>query len=65
LRGGLLRALALPIPGQQVIDALGRMILQAREDIREPGLRIDIVESGGLCRLPNYAEWACFPRDSP
>jgi hypothetical protein len=32
------------------------MIRQAREDIREPSLRIDIVEVGGLCRPPNYAE---------
>jgi hypothetical protein len=32
------------------------VIVDAGEDVGEPGLRIDIVELGGLCRLPNYAE---------
>jgi hypothetical protein len=27
------------------------------EHIGQPGLWIDIVELGRLCRLPNYAEW--------
>jgi hypothetical protein len=27
------------------------------EHIGQPGLRIDVVELGRLCRLPNYAEW--------
>jgi hypothetical protein len=45
-------------------DLLGRMILQSCEDIGEPGLRIDVVELGGLCRPPNYAERARFPHDS-
>jgi hypothetical protein len=61
----LRQQLPLPVPGQQLGDALGRMILQARQQVGEPGLRIDVIELGGLCRLPNYAEWACFPRDSP
>jgi hypothetical protein len=60
-----LEAFALPVPGQKFIDALGGMVLQAGEDIGEPGVRIDVVDPGGLCRLPNYAERACFPRDSP
>jgi hypothetical protein len=42
-----------------------RMGDDADEDIGQPGLRIDTVHLGRLCRLPNYAERACFPRDSP
>src|SRR5260370_13880244 len=57
LRGGLLRVPGLPIPRQEFIDAPGGMILQAREDVGEPGVRVDVVELGGLCRLPNYAAW--------
>jgi hypothetical protein len=56
LRSGLLLALALPVPGQELVDALGGMILQAGEDVSEPSLRIDVVGLGGLCRPPNYAE---------
>jgi hypothetical protein len=48
LCGGPVRAVALPIPGQQLVDALCGMILDAREDIGEPGLRVDVVELGGL-----------------
>lgn len=43
-----MRALALPVPGQEFIDAPGGMVVQAREDVDEPGLRVDIVEFGGL-----------------
>jgi hypothetical protein len=53
-----------PVPGQQIADPLGGIIGQARQHVVEPGLRIDIVELGGLCRLPNYAERARFPQDS-
>jgi len=38
------------------VDAFCRMIRQAGEHVGEPGLRIDVVELGGLCRPPNYAE---------
>jgi len=48
LRGGFLLACALPVPGWQLVDPLGGMILQVREDIDEPSLRIDVVELGGL-----------------
>ena len=40
-------ALRTPIPRQQVVDALGRVIRQAGQDVGEPPLRIDIVEFGG------------------
>jgi hypothetical protein len=53
-----------PIPGQQVGDPFGGMIGQSRQNIGEPGLRVDVVELGGLCRPPNYAECARFPQDS-
>jgi hypothetical protein len=48
LRSGLLEAFALPVPGQKFIDALGGMVLQAGEDIGEPGVRIDVVDPGGV-----------------
>ncbi len=44
----LLRTLVFPGPGQELMDSLGRMILQAREHIGKPGLRIGVVELGGL-----------------
>ena len=56
LRGRLFLAGAFPIPGQELVDPFDRMILQSCEDIGEPGLRVDVVELCGLCRLPNYAE---------
>ncbi len=40
------------------------MVGDASDDVDEPGLGIDAVEAGGLCRLPNYAVRARFPRDS-
>jgi hypothetical protein len=33
---------------QQLVDAPGGMILQARQHIGQPGLRIRVVELGGL-----------------
>jgi hypothetical protein len=43
-----LQTFALPIPGQKFIDPLGRMVLQASEDIGGPGVRIDVVDLGGV-----------------
>lgn len=40
--------LALPVPGQQFVDATLRVGLDSGEDIGEPGLRIDVVETSGL-----------------
>ena len=40
--------LQFPVPGQQFGDAPGRVILQARQHIDQPSLRIDVVELGGL-----------------
>src|SRR5271170_5245929 len=39
--------LPVPVPGQQFVNALGRVIRQAGEHVGEPRLRIDIVELGG------------------
>jgi hypothetical protein len=40
------------------------VIVDLTQYVGEPSLRVDIVELGGLCRPPNYAERACFPQDS-
>ena len=37
-----------PVPGQQLGDAPGRVVLEARQHIGQPGLRICVVELGGL-----------------
>lgn len=37
---------------------------EASEHVRQPGLRIDVVELGRLCRSPNYAEPGRFPQIS-
>ena len=42
--GGVLRT---PIPGQEFVNAPGRVIGQASEHVGEPGLRVEIVELGG------------------
>jgi hypothetical protein len=38
-----------------------RVVGDAHEHVGEPGLRIDVVELGRLCRAPNYAARARFP----
>ena len=37
-----------PVPWQQFVDPVDRMLCDARKDIGQPGLRIDIVKTGGL-----------------
>lgn len=37
-----------PVPWEQLVDPDSRVIRDAREDVGEPDLRIDVVESGGL-----------------
>jgi hypothetical protein len=53
-----------PIPWQRVVEPLDRMLGDARENVGEPGLGIDVIHLGGLCRPPNYAERIRFPQDS-
>jgi hypothetical protein len=59
LGGGYLLALALlPVPGQQVVDAPGWVILQCREDLGYPSLRIDVIE---LCWVDECEHNRCPP----
>jgi hypothetical protein len=37
-----------PIPGQQFVDAIDRMIGDASDDVGEPHLGIDVIEASGL-----------------
>jgi hypothetical protein len=59
--GQLCAALAgrLPVPGQKLVQlmALGSPGDDALQHVGQIGLRIEFVELGRLCRLPNYAEW--------
>jgi hypothetical protein len=32
------------------------VIVDASEHVSEPRLRVEVVQFGGLCRAPNYAE---------
>jgi hypothetical protein len=57
----------LPVPGEEFVQlvALGPTGDDALQHVGQIGLRIEFLELCRICRLPNYAEWACFPRDSP
>ena len=48
LRGGLDLPILLPIPRQELVDALGGMIGQARQDVGQPSLWIDVAELCGF-----------------
>jgi hypothetical protein len=55
-----------PVPRHQFIDAVLRpAVHQACQQVSEVSLRIDAIEFAGLCRLPNYAELACFSQNWP
>src|SRR5207244_2466494 len=41
LRGG-------PIPGQELVDALGRVSCEPSQDVAQPSLGVETVELGGL-----------------
>jgi hypothetical protein len=45
------------VPGQQFVDPVDRMVGDALEHVAQVRFGIDVVELGGLCRSPNYAEW--------
>jgi hypothetical protein len=53
-----------PVPGQKLIQLVDGVVVDAHKHVGEPGLRIDVVELGGLCRPPNYAESGRFPQIS-
>jgi hypothetical protein len=52
----------VPVPRQELIEFARRLISNAGKNVSQPSLRIDVVELGGLCRPPNYAESVVFPR---
>jgi len=52
-----------PSPRQQRCEVGDLVIVDARQHVGEPGLWIDAVELGGLCRPPNYAERVGFSPD--
>ena len=56
-----MRAGSTPIPRQQFVEFLDGMFGDAGQDVGKPGVRIDVVHLGGLCRAPNYAERVRFP----
>ena len=44
------------MPWQEFVQTRRWMIGDAGKHVGEPGTGIDVVEFGGLCRAPNYAE---------
>jgi hypothetical protein len=46
--GGELGSGRLPIPGQELIELLDVVIVDAREHVRKPSLRVDVVEPRSL-----------------
>ena len=53
-----------PVPRQQVGEPCLRRVCDPGDSVGEPGPGIDVVELGGLCRPPNYAELGRFPQIS-
>jgi hypothetical protein len=53
-----------PVPRQKLVEPVDGVIVDPGEHVGKPGLGIDVIEFGRLCRAPNYAERACFPQDS-
>ncbi len=46
-----------PAPGHELVNAgLGPTVDETGQQIREVGLRIDLMQLAGLCRMPDYAE---------
>jgi hypothetical protein len=44
------------IPGQELLDAIDRMVGDPLEYVVQIALRIDVVELASSCRAPDYAE---------
>jgi hypothetical protein len=53
--GRELGAIVVPIPGQELVELLDVVIVDAREYVGEPGLRIDVVEPRGLDQRVHYS----------
>src|SRR5208337_2284266 len=43
-----------PVPGQQLVDAINRMVGDAGDDVAEPGFGVDVVQAGGLYERVHY-----------
>ena len=54
-----------PVPRQQFVQPLGGMAGDPGEHVGQPGTRVDVVQLGGLCRPPNYAERAGLSQELP
>jgi len=53
--GGLVE-LVEHIPGQEILDAIDRMVGDPLEYVVQIALRIDVIELTASCRAPDYAE---------
>jgi hypothetical protein len=53
---------AAPVPRQQLVEPVDRMIGNARQHVGEPGPRIDTIHLRCIFRPRNYAERVCFPK---
>jgi hypothetical protein len=56
-----LLALAFPVPGEQLFDALGRVVVQPREDVGEPGLPLDALITQMLKTVSSLAIYSQPP----
>ena len=48
LRGQGLLPFGLPVPGEELVKAVLRLLCDAGEDVGEPSLEVDVVELGGV-----------------
>src|SRR5258708_1727184 len=53
-----------PVPGKELVEPMSTMVVDATEDVGEPGLRIDVVETGGLDKRVHEGG-RCPPRSDP
>ena len=44
------------IPTEEFVNAVDFVVCNTAEHICEPGLQINAIKLGRLCRIPNYAE---------
>jgi len=44
------------IPGEEFVDAIDGMLSDTFQDVAQIGLGVEVVEFGGSCRAPDYAE---------
>ena len=49
-------AARLPVPGQELADAVDQVVGDAGEDVAQIGFGVETIHLGSLCRPSNYAE---------